>query len=162
LSAIQRTADLLWAWSYHVDEKRAPAGAVERMRRSVEAARTEHARLQKSAGALDALIKTWATRLLERLPRGPAREWLSTGTIPSLLEAELAGLPEPVAALVREHVADDIDRCECCGRRAPLRLLSDQTDSGEGDWRCAWGCLAPAGTDPEPDPLLEWLRGLGI
>lgn len=168
MSAILRAVDLLWASSYHVndydrtrlDKLPTEPGTVERMRRSATEARAEYARLQKSSAALEALIKAWAARELDRLPRGEWRRWIVSGTIPPLLQAELAGLPESVAALVGEHVADDIDECEICHRRAPVRLLSDRSDSGESDLRCAWGCYAPTGTDTEPDPLLEWARGL--
>lgn len=167
LSAILRAADLLWASSYHVNdydrsrlaEARTEPGTVEKMRRGATEARAEYARLLKSSAALEALTKAWAARELDRLPRGEWRRWIVSGTIPRLLQAELAGLPESVAALVGEHVADDIDECEICHRRAPVRLLSD---SGESDLRCAWGCYAPTGTDPEPDPLLEWARQVGI
>ena len=108
--------------------------------------------------ALDALLKAWAARELERLPRGAWGEWLRTGVIPRSLQAELAGLPEPVAALVGSHVADEISECEICKRRAPCRLMSDQTPSGESDWRCAWGCPA----QDVPDPIVEWARSIGL
>ncbi len=112
------------------------------------------ARITRARERLDALIKCWAARELERLPRALWGEWIRTGTIPLALQSALDGLPEPVAALIGAHVADEIDTCECCKRRAPCRLMSDGTDSGESDWRCAWGCPSSA----HDDPVVRWAR----
>lgn len=92
---------------------------------------------------VEALIKAWALRELEALPRGPWREWTRHGTPPPELQQVIARLPEAVAALVIEHIADDLGDCECCRRRAPCRLLSDGGTDSERDWRCAWGCPPP-------------------
>lgn len=149
MNPIQNAADLLWRWADQVDATHAAPGTVETMRAVATDARAEYARLQKSPGAaLDALLKAWAARELARLPRGPWGEWIRTGVISRSLQVELAGLPESVAALVGAHVADEISVCEHCKRIAPCRLL-------ESDWRCAWGCPAPAGVDP----VVEWARG---
>lgn len=106
------------------------------------------------AERLDSLIKAWAARELERLPRALWGEWIRTGAIPVALQDALAGLPEPVAALIGAHVADEIDTCEICKRRAPCRLMSDGSESGESDWRCAWGC-----PPPDEDPVVARARG---
>lgn len=156
MNAIERAADLLWRWSGQVDETHAQPGTVEMMRTVATEARAEYSRLQRSPGAaLEVLIKAWAARELERLPRALWGEWIRTGAIPRALQVELDGLPEPIAALIGAHVADEIDICECCKRRAPCRLISDGSDSGERDWRCAWGCPAPA----NDDPVVRWTRG---
>jgi hypothetical protein len=106
------------------------------------------------------LIKAWALRELEALPRGPWREWIRMGTAPASLQLALEGLPESVAALVIEHVADELGDCECCRRRAPCRHLSDRSESGERDWRCAWGCSPPDA--PPADMLQRWARECGL
>lgn len=157
-----RAAALLERWSGQVDEIHAQPGIVEGMRDLAGAVREEYSRLSKSPGAaFDATIKAWAARELEHLPRGPWGEWIRTGVIPRALQAELRGLPEAVAALIGAHVADEIGECECCRRRAPLSLISDGTESGERDWRCAWGCPAH---DPETTTamLLEWAKECGL
>lgn len=111
---------------------------------------------------LDALIKAWAIRELEALPRGQAGDWLREGAPPPELAALLARLPEAVRALVCEHVADGIDVCECCRARAPLRLLSDRSESGERDWRCAWGCPPPEEEQPGDEAMREWAEEAGL
>jgi hypothetical protein len=163
LSAIEKAADLLMSWSGQVDETHAAPGTIEMMRTVASDVRAEFARLQRSPGAqLDALIKAWALRELEALPRGPWRDWIRQGTPPAALEQALERLPEAVAALVREHVADDLDDCEACRRRAPCRLLSDGAESGERYWRCAWGC-PPSEDDPATAAMLrEWARECGL
>lgn len=156
--AILEAAGLLWSWSEQVDATHAKPGTVEAMRAIASEVRLEYSRLSRSPGAaLDALIKAWALRELDGMPHGLRGEWLRTGAIPPELQHRFAGLPEPVAALVGEHVADQLGICECCGRRAPCRLLSDGTESGERDWRCAWGCPAA----PNVDPVVEWARSVG-
>lgn len=157
---ISRVCDLLDKWSFEVDEAHAEPGSISAMRDLANEARAEYARIRREPGAsLEALIKTWAARELDHLPRGPARDWVTSGNIPRALQALLAGLPEPVAALIGAHVADDLGECECCRRRAPLRLQSDRSESGESDWRCAWGCPSLPG---EAEPLLEWARSVGL
>lgn len=156
MNAIERAAQLLSTWADQVDRDHAQPGTVEAMRSVAAEARAEYSLLRRSPGAaLDALIKAWAARELDRISRALWAEWISTGTIPVLLQAELVGLPEPVAALIGAHVVDEIDVCEICKRRAPCRLISDGTESGESDWRCAWGCPAQAGDDP----IVQWARG---
>lgn len=156
LNAIERAAELLATWANQVDRELAQPGTVEAMRSVAAEARAEYSRLRRSPGAaLDTLIKAWAVRELDRISRALWAEWIATGAIPIKLQAELVGLPEPVAALIGAHVVDEIDVCEICKRRAPCRLISDGTESGEGDWRCAWGCPAPA----EDDPIVQWARG---
>lgn len=158
-SSILRAAELLASWSEQVDDTHAKPGTVETMRTIASEVRREYSRLASSPGAaLDALIKAWAMRELDAMPCGLRAEWLRTGAIPPELQYRFIGLPEPVTALVREHVADSLGICECCGRRAPCRLLSDRSDSGESDWRCAWGCPASAATDP----VAEWARAVGL
>jgi len=120
----------------------------------IGACRALPARLR--AMSADELIKAWALRELEGLPRGPAREWTRHGLPPPEVAHLLARLPEAVAALVFEHVADDLGECELCRRRAPCRLLSDGSDSGESDWRCAWGCPPPVDDPAETAALREW------
>lgn len=161
-TAILRAADLLASWSGEVDETHAQPGTVEAMRTLATEVRVEHRRLSASPGAqLDRLIKAWALRELEALPRGPSREWISTGTPPTVIQLALAALPEPVAALVREHIADELGMCELCRAHAPCRLQSDGTESGERDWRCAWGCLPP--DDPATAAMLrEWAKECGL
>lgn len=159
LSPILRAAELLATWSNQVDDTHAQPGAVETMRKIALEVREEYSRLASSTRpALDALIKAWAARELDALPVGPQREWLRTGAIPPELQHRFRGLPEPVAALIGAHVADELGICEVCGTRAPCRLLSDGTESGESDWRCAWGCPA-FGT---ADPVVEWARSIGL
>jgi hypothetical protein len=156
LNPIQRAGELLATWADQVDQDHAQPGSVDAMRQLAAEVLAEYFRLARSPGAaLDALIKAWAARELGRLPRDPWDEWIRTGEVPEVLKAELAGLPEPVAALIGAHLADEISQCECCRRRAPCRLISDGTDSGESDWRCAWGCPAP----PDVEPVVEWARG---
>lgn len=163
MNPIQKAADLLWTWSYQVDETHAQPGAVEAMRTVATEARAEYARLAKSPGArLDTLIKAWALRELEALPRGPWRNWTRYGVPPVELQMVVARLPEAVMALVFEHVADDLDECELCRRRAPCRLQSDGTESGEKDWRCAWGCPPPEDDPATTAMLQEWARELGL
>lgn len=163
MSAIEKAAELLMSWSGQVDETHAVPGTIEAMRTVATAARAEYARLQQSPGARhDAVIKAWALRELEALPRGAWRDWIRQGTPGPELAALLARLPQPVAALVLEHVADDLDDCETCRRRAPVRLQSDGTESGERDWRCAWGC-PPREDDPATAAMLrEWARECGL
>jgi hypothetical protein len=156
LNAIEGAAALILRWSEEVDETHAQPGTVAEMRRVANDARTEHAKLERAAAALDATIKLWATRELERLPRGPWGDWLRTGVMPRALQVALTGLPEPVAALVGAHVADEISECEICRRRAPCRMMSDRSESGESDWRCAWGCPA------NDDPIVQWARSVGL
>lgn len=163
MTAILRAADLLSSWSEQVDETHAAPGTVEAMRTVALEVRAEYRRLTRSPGAqLDALIKAWALRELAALPHGPAREWISTGTPPTVIELGLAALPENVAALVREHVADDLGTCELCRAYAPCRLQSDGTESGERDWRCAWGCPPPAEQAATAAMLREWARECGL
>jgi hypothetical protein len=160
LTAIVRAAELLTSWSEQVDDTHAQPGTVEAMRSLASEVRAEYRRLASSPGAaLDALIKAWSLRELDAMPHGLRAEWLRTGAIPPELQHRFAGLPEPVASLIGEHVADSLGICECCGRRAPCRLLSDGTESGERDWRCAWSCPA---TSPDVDPVLEWARAAGL
>lgn len=159
MTPILRAAELIESWSGEVDETHAVPGTVGKMRVLAAQIRDEHKRLASSPGAaIDALIKAWAQRELDALPSGLRGEWLRTGAIPPELQHRFIGLPEPVAALVGEHVADSLGVCECCGRRAPCRLISDGTESGERDWRCAWGCPAA----PNVDPVLEWARSVGL
>jgi hypothetical protein len=159
LTATLRAAELLARWSEEVDDTHAKPGTVEAMRVLAIQLRAEHKRLASSPGAaLDALIKAWALRELDALPSGLRAEWLRTGATPPELQHRFIGLPEPVAALVGEHVADSLGVCESCGRRAPCRLIGDGTESGERDWRCAWGCPAA----PNVDPVLEWARSVGL
>lgn len=154
MNAIPRAADLLWDWSHQIDETHAEPRAAERMREIATAARAEYARLTRSPNVeIEALIKGWALRELEALPRGAWRDWTSTGQIPPWLQLSLARLPEQVVALVLEHVADELGQCECCRRRAPCRLQYDGSESGERDWRCAWGC--PPGEDPAETIVLR-------
>jgi hypothetical protein len=163
LTAIERAAELLARWSGQVDETHAQPGTVEMMRALAADVRAEYSELSKSPGAaFDTLIKTWAARELERLPRGAWGAWIRTGVIPRALQAELTGLPEAVAALIGSHVADEIDDCEICKRRAPCRLISDGTESGERDWRCAWGCPAPPHDPATTAMLLEWAKECGL
>lgn len=162
MNPILQAADLLWSWSSEVDAAHAQPGAVEAMRLISTEARAEYSRLSKSPSAQhDALIRAWALRELEALPRGPWRSWIATGSPPAALQLALEELPEAVGALVLEHVADELGECECCRRRAPCRLVSDGSDSGESDWRCAWGCQPPE--DPSTDRMLRaWAKECGI
>lgn len=143
-SAIRRLIDLVWRWSFEVDETHAKPGTVEEMRELAAAARAEYSRLSRSpSGQLDAMIKAFALRELDALSVAAHREWVRHGAPPRELQYLIAALPEAVALLMFEHVADAIDDCEICRRRAPCRLQSDRSDSGERDWRCAWGCPPP-------------------
>lgn len=163
MNAIEKAADLLDSWSGQVDETHAQPGTVEAMRSVASEVRIEYARLTKSPGAqLDAVIKAWALRELEALPRGPWRDWTRTGEVPEPLRQAVAQLPEAVRALVMEHVADDLGECECCRTRAPCRLQSDGTPSGERDWRCAWGCPPPEDDPAETERLRAWARETGL
>jgi hypothetical protein len=163
LNPILRAADLLWNWSHQVDETHAQPGAVEAMRTVSTEARAEYARLQKSPGAAyDALIKAWALRELEALPRGPWRDWVRHGMPTVELQMLVARLPSAVSSLVFEHVADELGDCELCRRRAPCRLQSDRSDSGEKDWRCAWGCPPPEDDAATADTLRDWAREIGL
>ena len=149
MNAIERAATLLAAWAEQVDREHAAPGTVEAMRSVAAEARAEFNRLRRSPGAaLDAMIKAWAARELDRLPSGPRGEWIRTGVIPRAIKLELAGVPEPVAALIGAHVADEMGECEICSRRAACRLISDGTLNGEATWRCGWGCPAPPDVDP--------------
>lgn len=163
MNPILKAADLLWNWSSEVDATHAQPGAIEAMRTVATEARAEYSRLTKSPGAqFDALIKAWALRELEALPRGPWRQWTASGVIPHQLQQTLARLPDPVVALVLEHVADELGDCEVCRTRAPCRLQSDGTDTGERDWRCAWGCPPPPDDPATADTLREWAREVGL
>lgn len=163
MSPILRAADMLWRWSFQVDDTHAKPGTIEAMRQLATEVRAEYSRLQRPADAdLERLIKAWAARELDALPRGPWNDWSNSGTLPRSLQPALARLPEPVAELVRAHVADPMGECECCRRRAPCRLQSDGTDSGERDWRCAWGCPPPEDDPAETEALLMWAREAGI
>lgn len=160
MTAILRAAELLSSWSEQVDDTHAKPGTVDAMRALSIELRVEHKRLASSPGAaLEALIKAWATRELAALPVGLQREWVRSGVIPPELQYRFTGLPEPVAALVGAHLADGLGICECCRRYAPCRLLSDGSDSGERDWRCAWGCPA---VPPGEDPVARWARTAGL
>lgn len=165
-TAIEKAADLLMSWSEQVDATHAQPGAVEAMRTVATEVRAEYAKLSRSPGAeLDRLVKAWALRELEALPRGPAREWISTGVPPTVISLALARLPEAVAELVREHVPDELGTCEICRTYAPCRLQSDGTESGERDWRCAWGCPPkdPREDDPREVAMLRaWANECGL
>ncbi len=84
---------------------------------------------------VERLRKGWAARELQ--------EWNNHGGGARELEIACVGLPAVVAELVRGHAEQDMGECECCRVRAPLRLISDGTESGESDWRCSWGCPPP-------------------
>jgi hypothetical protein len=160
---VLRAADLLCSWSHQVDETHAEAGTAEGMRLLAGEVRAEYERLTTSPDArLAALTKAWALRELEALPRGPWRNWTRHGVPPVDLQILVSRLPEAVSNLVFEHVADELEDCDLCRRRAPCRLLSDGTRSGERDSRCAWGC-APREDDPATTAMLrEWARELGL
>ena len=163
MTAIEKAADLLMSWSAQVDQTHAQPGTVETMRTVATEARAEYQRLSRSPTVqLDAVLKAWALRELEALPQGPWRTWMATGAPPAALQLAIEALPEAVGALVREHVADELGECEICRRRAPCRLVSDGTESGERDWRCAWGC-PPHEDDPATERMLrEWAEECGL
>jgi hypothetical protein len=108
----------------------------------------------------DELIKAWALRELEAMPRGPWRDWQRNSTQAPEFQLILGRLPEAVAVLVIEHVADDLGDCEICATRAPCRLISDGTESGESDWRCAWGCPHREQDDPATADTVRALDGV--
>jgi hypothetical protein len=149
----------------HAETKAAAALALKFARHvhdKVEAAlaeaQQETARLMSVLDEQAACIhsETNRSRAAESALLQMTRAW-ATASLDPTWDGDIAHMPAPVAALVREHAGKPVGACQDpeCGQRAPLVETFNRRNSTERWLVCAWGCT-PAlratrngGTDTE-------------